>query len=388
MPPDPAAPLPTVPGAAFDPGSEASAEPRPVRAGAEPVAASELDRLFAAFAAHPRILVAVSGGPDSTALLVLAARWRAGRPQGPELFAATVDHGLRHASADEATAVAGLAATLGVPHQTLAWTGAKPARGLQEAAREARYALLCEAARAVGASAIALAHTCDDQAETVLFRMARGSGLSGLAGMRAESTRAGLVLLRPLLGLPKLRLMATLEAAGLPYVRDPTNLDIRFARPRLRALAPGLAEEGLDARRLARLAARLGRADAALEAATDGAAARLAIPGGRDGQIFDADGFAALPAEIALRLLGRAIGAAGTEGPVELAKLEALLERLACAIAGPAAPFRRTLAGAMVSIRGREVHVSSAPPRRPVGPIAGNSGTRSPAVLGKTGPRS
>ncbi|MDI4664897.1 tRNA lysidine(34) synthetase TilS [Xanthobacter autotrophicus] len=356
-----------------------------------PVEDSALDALFASFAHHPRILIAVSGGPDSTALLHLARRWRAERETGPDLVAATVDHGLRADAAREAADVAVLAARLGVPHRILVWQGAKPAHGIQEAAREARYGLLAAAAHEAGATAIALAHTRDDQAETVLFRLARGSGLSGLAGMRGDAVRHGLVLLRPFLEVPKAQLVATLEAAGLAFACDPANLDPRFARPRLRAMAQALAGEGLDARRLATLARRAARADQALEAATDAAEATLhrSAPEGAEGtSVLDAAAFATLPDEIGLRLLARAIGRAATEGPVELAKLEALFDALKEAMGAPSALFRRTLAGAQVSLRRGALHVSAAPPRRDDGPVASNSGRLGPRVLGKKGPRS
>ena len=345
------------------------------------IADAELGFLFAGLADHPAVLLAVSGGPDSTCLLHLAVRWRAGYPQGPKLFAATVDHGLRSAAAEEAAEVARMAGDLDVPHCILHWRGRKPERGLQESARDARYALLAAEANRVGASALVLAHTRDDQAETVLF------GLSGLAGMHAESARDGIVLLRPFLDLPKARLLATLDAKGIGYANDPSNLDARFARPRLRALAPALAREGLDAHRLARLARRLARADAALEAATDNAQAAL-VAAAASGINLAGAGFAALPEEIALRLLGRCIAAKGSEGPVELAKLEVLLEGVRTALAQPAAPFRRTLAGASVTVRNGQVLVSTAPPRRPAEGIASNSSEEKAAVLGKTGPRS
>lgn len=356
--------------------------------GASPIASDELPHLFAGFAAYPRILIAVSGGPDSTALLHLACRWRADLPAGPDLLAATVDHGLRAASAAEAQAVAETAARLGVPHRTLLWAGGKPQHGLQEAARDARYGLLMEAARAAGAPAIALAHTLDDQAETVLFRLARGSGLTGLAGMRAAAMRDGIALLRPLLPVPKARLVATLQAAGLPFANDPSNTDSRFTRPRLRAILPVLAAEGLDARRLAAFARRAARADAALEAATDAAMARLSLDTAqRTAHAFDLSGFLGLSAEIALRLLGRAIAAAGTEGPVELAKLEALLEAVMAWSGAAAAPFRRTLAGALVTIRGGTLAVTHAPARRGKADVAPISGAPAMPVLGKKGAR-
>lgn len=351
---------------------------------------ADLAGLFSGFLDYPRILIAVSGGPDSTALLHLAARWRAGRTDGPRLTAATVDHALRPASAGEAQAVAEACARLGIPHRTLVWRGEKPLRGIQDAARTARYALLAAAAREDGASAIALAHTRDDQAETVLFRLARGSGLPGLAGMRRIAGRDGIALLRPFLAVPKARLVATLEAQGIAFAQDPSNADVRFARPRLRALAPALAAEGLDARGLARFACRMARADAALEAATQDAEDRLLrAPNAGGGPIrIDLDGFRGLPAEIGLRLLGRAVARVGTEGPVELAKLEALLAALLAVPRSGPVPFRRTLAGALVMARGGELTVGAAPPRRENRAVAPNSSGSGPGVLGKRGPRS
>ncbi|HXZ18039.1 MAG TPA: tRNA lysidine(34) synthetase TilS, partial [Roseiarcus sp.] len=142
-----------------------------------------VDALIAPLATPKATLIAVSGGPDSTALLLMAAEWAARR--GARVFAATVDHGLRPESAAEAAGVALLSAKLSVPHATLVWSGAKPATRLQERAREARYRLLLAHAEKIGADRIATAHHLDDQAETVLFRLLRGSGVSGLKGMGA-----------------------------------------------------------------------------------------------------------------------------------------------------------------------------------------------------------
>ena len=253
-------------------------------------------------------------------------------------------------------------------HRTLRWRGRKPKSGLQEAAREARYRLLAQAAAQAGYEHILTAHTLDDQAETVLFRLARGSGLGGLAGMaRAAPLPAArgagrFFLLRPLLALPKARLIATLEAAGISYNDDPTNRDPRFTRARLRDFMPALAKEGLDARGLARLAARVRRADAAIEFAV--AAARAALAPGpwpvRGPVAFATAQFATLPAEVALRLLGRAIAHTGDEGPVELAKLESLYDSLR----ETQSRLRRTLAGALISLDGERLVVERAPARR------------------------
>jgi tRNA(Ile)-lysidine synthase len=334
------------------------------------VSAAEAKSLFADLERVPGLLLAVSGGPDSTALLALVARWHRKLKTKPKLMAATVDHGLRKESKREAAAVKELAQRLGVPHRILRWTGVKPKTGIQQAARQARYRLLVAAGKQAGASHVLTAHTLDDQAETVLIRMARGSGITGLGAMARRSRLDGLILLRPFLELPKARLIATVRAAKIPYADDPSNRDPRFTRARLRALLPELAREGLDARRLAVLARRLRRADAAIEAEVERVQAELAVGGPEGGSItFPAVGFARLANEIALRLLGRAITRLGDEGPVELGKLEALLAAALPAAQKPAkAHFRRTLAGAIVTIAAGRLVVERAPARRKSAP--------------------
>jgi tRNA(Ile)-lysidine synthase len=350
---------------------------------AKPVSAAEAATLFDELHSAPALVIAVSGGPDSTALLALVARWRAARKQGPALLAVTVDHGLRPESALEARAVKRLAGKLGIRHRTLRWTGNKPASGLQEEARRVRYQLLAAAARGAGAPCVLTAHTLDDQAETVLLRMARGSGLSGLGAMARQALlpitglntagrhrtpagdkRIGIVLVRPLLDLPKARLIATLAAMGISFADDPSNRDPRFTRPRLRELMPALAAEGLDARRLALLARRLRRAEATIEAAVDAAAAVVMdTPSNERGPfVLDAEKLSGLPAEVALRVLGRAIARAGDEGPLQLGKLEALYEALRAAMVDNVR-LRRTLAGALIAHAGGRISVETAPPR-------------------------
>jgi tRNA(Ile)-lysidine synthase len=345
------------------------------------VSAAEAKTLFDPLAQAASLILAVSGGPDSTALLLLAARWRSARRQGPKLLAVTVDHGLRREAASEARAVKRLARSLGVPHRTLRWHGRKPVTGLQEAARAARYRLLAAAARKAKARHVLTAHTLDDQAETVLIRMSRASGLTGLGAMAAVSQLPGgatsgkaIMLVRPLLELPKARLIATLEQAGIGFAEDPSNRDPRFTRARLRGMMPALAQEGLDARALALLARRLRRAEAAIDAAVGVAAVELSQgPWPDRGPIrLDAEKFAHLPAEVALRVLGRAVAHAGDEGPVELRKLESLYEALSAASSsgrGETVWLRRTLAGALVTLTGTGLAVERAPARRgvPVG---------------------
>jgi tRNA(Ile)-lysidine synthase len=333
-----------------------------------PISVPQARDLFAPWKAAPALVLAVSGGPDSIALMWLAARWRRAARRGPRLIAVTVDHGLRPEAAREAREVKRLARTLDLPHRTLRWTGPKPKTGLPAAARAARYRLLAKAARTSDATHILTAHTRDDQAETLLMRMLRGSGIAGLAAMARESERNGVWLARPLLDIPKSQLVATLEKAKIAFADDPTNRDTSFTRPRLRALMPALAEEGGDSRNLARLAARLARANAAIEVLADGAERYLALRDPDDAARFgfEAAAFAGLPEEIRLRLLKRAIDRAGHEGPAELGKVEALLAVLDHAIAngGQQKRLKQTLAGAAISLTRGRIHVDPAPPRR------------------------
>jgi tRNA(Ile)-lysidine synthase len=334
-----------------------------------PISVARARAIFAPWKRVPAVVLAVSGGPDSVALLWLAARWRGGLKRGPRLIAVTVDHGLRKEAAAEAREVKQLACKLGVEHRTLRWRGAKPTSGVPAAAREARYRLLAKAARDAGAVHVATAHTRDDQAETFLMRLLRGSGISGLSAMAAETERNGVRLVRPLLDISKAELTATLEAAAIGFADDPSNRDPAFTRPRLRALMPALAREGADARTLARLASRLARADAAVEVLADGAERYLALLDPKAGiGGYDASMFAALPEEIRLRLLRRAIDRSGHEGPAELGKIETLLKAVDLAIAAGQSRLKQTLAGAAISLSKGRILIQPAPPRRRRGP--------------------
>ena len=285
--------------------------------------APTLDALLAPLAEYEAALLAVSGGPDSTALLAMTVEWARRAPVRPQLAAATVDHGLRKESADEAAAVGAFCARLGVPHHVLVWRGDKPTTRIQERARAARYALLRALAREIGARAIVTAHHLDDQAETALFRLLRGSGVGGLRAMTASVDLDGVALLRPLLGVAKRDLVAYCETRGLAYVRDPSNQDPHYARTRMRKLAEGLAAEGLDAAALARLARRAGQIEDALVRQTQAAETRLGLIATG---ACEASPLLAEPTEIVQRLLTAAIARVGGRAPnrVGLEKIEAL----------------------------------------------------------------
>ena len=215
------------------------------------------------------LAIAVSGGGDSTALLHLIARRRGARP----LFAVTVDHGLRPDSAAEAAAVGVQAAALNVPHVILAWTGWDGQGNLQDAAREARIRLIGEWAALCGVAHVATGHTLDDQAETVLLRLARGSGVDGLAAIAPRGRRHGLSWLRPLLGVRRETLRDWLRDEGIAWAEDPSNDDTRFDRVRARQALAALEPLGLTARGLADTALRMAEAKAALAAAAQNVAA-------------------------------------------------------------------------------------------------------------------
>lgn len=299
------------------------------------------------FEPRPKLAVATSGGPDSLALALLVAAW--GRRRGARLTALTVDHGLRTESAAEARRTSAWLAARKIDHRVLRWRGAKPATGLQAAARRARYRLMVDWCRRHGVGHLLLGHQMEDQAETLLMRLVHGSGLDGLAAMAPTSEIDGIRLLRPLLAVPKARLRSTLRAAGQEWIEDPSNLDPVFTRTRAgRALA--LIEPGeLLPGRLARVAERLGRARDALEAATtELLAAQAALdPGGM--AVVTAAPLLAAPAEFGIRALSRLLSCvSGADTAPRLERLEQLYRHL-----GEDGPGRgRTLHGCRVTRRG------------------------------------
>jgi tRNA(Ile)-lysidine synthase len=247
--------------------------------------------------ASERIAVAVSGGPDSLALLLLAHAGFGGR-----VVALTVDHRMRAASATEAADVAALCAARDIAHVTLTWDGDKPAANLQAQARSARYRLLGDWCAANGVGWCATAHHRDDVAETVLLRLARGAGAGGLATMPARRALVhGVTLLRPLLGATRAELAAVVVGAGLVPVDDPSNHDPRFDRTAARALLAATA--WLDPARLSASADHLADAEAALDWAARAAWDSRAVAH-TDAVTVDAAG---LPRELRRRLAGAAL---------------------------------------------------------------------------------
>ncbi len=300
---------------------------------AEPLRDSDFEELMAGlgpFEPAPWLAVGLSGGSDSLALAALAGRWAAAR--GGRVTALIVDHGLRRGSRGEARGVAAQAAGLGLEPVVLTWRGAKPEANLQAEARRARHALLRDWCRRHGLLHLLLGQQRDDQAETLLLNLARGSGLDGLAAMAPLVETPDLRILRPLLGVPRARLRAGLRAAGLDWLEDPSNRDPRFGRSRLRGALAGLTDEPLLERRLADAAGHLGRARVALEAAVAELLARAARLADDGSLRLRAGALAAAPEEVSLRALAGLLATVG--GADYPPRFERLL-RLHAALTGP-----------------------------------------------------
>lgn len=304
--------------------------------------------------------LAVSGGVDSLALMLLAARWREADPGVPPLFVYSVDHGLRPEAADEVDFVLAEAARLGLPARGLHWVDEKPGTGVSEAARAARYRLIGEAMRRDGADILVTAHHLDDQAETVLMRLAHGSGLAGLRGMAPLAEVEGVAVARPLLGIARAELAALVAEADLTPVADPSNADPHYERVRWRQALPHLAELGLDAGRLALFAARAGEAHEAIAQIAAATIARHATPL-TDGVSLPARELAELPRAVLVEVLARVLDQVGGAGKRrQLAPVELLALRLQDA----AALKRTTLHGCVIESDGATVGIRKEPGRR------------------------
>lgn len=291
---------------------------------------------FAPFEPAPRLAVGASGGPDSLALTLLADRWA--RRRGGLIVALTVDHGLRAEAAAEAARVGMWLAGRGIRHHVLPWHGPKPSHGVQALARAARRDLLTSFCRAEAILHLLLAHQQDDQAETLVMRLAADSGPDGLAGIARVIETADLRILRPLLDVPRARLAATLTAAGQSWVEDPANRDLRFSRSRVRSLMA-------VATAVAAPAAGFARARAEREAVVAAWLARAVALYPEGWAVLAPAVLAAAPPEIGRRMLARVLMCVGAQAyPPRGARLDRLYD----AICGGTMAHGRTLAGCRV----------------------------------------
>ena len=292
--------------------------------GPQPLSNDEFADLMARlgpFEDRPHLALAVSGGADSLALALLGDAWCSAR--GGRATALTVDHGLRPEAADEAARVGRWLGRLGIEHRVLTWTGPTPSSGVQAAARALRYDLLGAWCRDHGALHLVLAHTLEDQAETFLMRLEKGSGPDGLAAMSAIRELPACRLVRPLLGTSKAKLRATLEAVGQDWIEDPSNDDRRFTRVRVRR---AIETAGLDPAGLARAAARYGQARVVLEGEASRLMARCVTASPAGFAYVDRQALASAPADLSVRVLSRLLTAlGGTAYPPGRDRVERLL---------------------------------------------------------------
>ncbi len=325
-----------------------------------PLRDGEIARLLAPLRRFSHVALAVSGGADSSALMLAAARWRDLVPDPPRLTVLTVDHALRPESPQEVRLVRERAEALGLPCHILRREGPRPQSGLQEAARAARYALLGTWCREHDA-ALATAHHLEDQAETFLMRLARGSGVDGLAAMAAETFLEGwnVPLLRPFLDVPRARLRATVRAAGTNWIEDPSNADTAYERVRMRQLLSRLAEAGITPRDITASCRRLRRASEALERwSSDFLSGHLVCHAAHGWGEVPLQPLLELPQEVRLRVLAGLLRTFGHPRRLRLAALERLDDWLAHGTARA-----RVLGGARLARRRRTLVIGREPGR-------------------------
>lgn len=328
-----------------------SNNPVPAADAIGPVRDDELPALLAPIDDASRVALAVSGGADSLALLDCVCRWRSARHGKPQAIVLCVDHGLRTSSRNEAAGVIAVAGERGLEGKVLRWTGPKPKGDIEAAARAARYRLLLGAARDFGASHLLVGHHRDDQAETFLLRLARGSGLFGLAAMRREISVDGVTIFRPFLEMPRARLAETTAVAGLTPVEDAMNTDPRFARARLRRIMPLLAADGIDPAGLAATSRRLADAAEAIDAAAGDLIATAIELDAMATATLDPEKFFKAPGAVRMRTLSRLLLVIGGDlYPPRFERLAALAE--AMADHHDRGRLKRTLAGAVIERRG------------------------------------
>ncbi len=306
-----------------------------------------LEKLTALMRSAPegRVAVAVSGGGDSVALLLLMDVWA--QANGREIAVVTVDHGLRPEAVAEAAYVASLCAEMRLTHQTLKWSGWNGKGNLQNAARMARRELIGGWAKTQGIGTVVTGHTRNDQAETFLMRLARGSGVDGLAGIYQVSEVDNVIWMRPLLDIGREELRGFLRARGIRWIEDPSNEDTRFNRIKIRKGMAALEELGLGVAVLSETAKRMQRARDALEQMTLSLAQDVAEPRESGAVRLQMDAFLSAPIEAQLRLLAHMIGwvSSATYRP-RLKSLQRVREGLSNG-------KPQTLAGCIISIVGK-----------------------------------
>jgi tRNA(Ile)-lysidine synthase len=314
--------------------------------------------LFAPLDDFKRLALAVSGGPDSLALMLLANEHAKAADTHHRFIVYSVDHGLRPEAADEVAFVMREAERLGFEARGLRWEGKKPATGIQEAARLARYGLFERAMREDGADVLLTAHHLSDQAETVLMRLAHGSGVEGLRGMDYFAEIGDLTIVRPLLEIDPADLHAVVDRAGLIPVTDPGNSNLDYERVRWRQMLPQLAALGLTPGRLSAFAQRMRQTETALVSMTAEAMSLVTIAPGIEEASIERETLRGIPRAIAVRVVAKMLDLVGRgQKPKALSAVEDLTDRLV------REPIRTTLHGCLVRSTRTTIRVTREPGR-------------------------
>ncbi|MBP02211.1 MAG: tRNA lysidine(34) synthetase TilS [Rhodospirillaceae bacterium] len=308
---------------------------------------------FRAVTEKNMLAVAVSGGADSIALCRLAHEWGSGRDI--DVVGLTVDHKLRDSSKAEALQVSAWLNAFGMKHYTLSWADgieySKKAQSMQSVAREARYNLLCEWCNNNNVSVILMGHHADDQVETFLYRLIRGSGIDGLSAMEPAIVRSGVNILRPLLNFSKSELVATCDRFSQPFIEDPSNIDHKYARVRIRKLIAEFDKEGLSLDRLINTIGHIKRAKSAITHFVDEIIEDHVIYHENGSLSIPLQVFLHSPTEVALRLLARCLMIVGKKGYTTRFKSLMNLYQELCREGRSA----RTLHGCKISCKNKEV---------------------------------
>ncbi len=289
----------------------------------------DLDILFAPIINKAKVGIAVSGGADSLALMLLVNQWSKAQNNSPTIFVYSIDHGLRESSKSEVAFVLSEASKLGLIARGLSWEGNKPNSGLQKKAREARYKIIAKAMQRDGVDILLTAHHAGDQAETILMRLSHASGISGLIGMAKFSTVQGVKIFRPLLEISALNLRNIVEKAKINPIIDPSNENEKYERIRWRKILPILADLGLDEQRLAIFSKRMARADKALKYYCDEIFQKIVTIDSLGILRIELLYFYKQVEEIQIRILQKSLRyIGGDEKPFALSQIEALLFKL------------------------------------------------------------
>ncbi len=312
-----------------------------------PDAKDDFHLLYQLLGEHKKLALAVSGGSDSTALMLLAADWARQNNRQNDIHVLTVDHALRRNSHKEAKQVYRAAKALGLPCHILIWQHQGQTSKIQETARRNRYKLMGEWCNANGFAGIITAHNSDDQAETMLMRLARGSGVDGLSAMNARSQLFGATVYRPLLDVSKHQLKKVVTNAGHDWIEDPSNQNEKFERIRVRSAMAAIEKSGIELSAINLSTKRLKRASSALETITDQFMTTSVTVYNTGHCEIDRKALQTLPDEIAIRTLTRLLEwAGGANEPVRMAKTERLFETLRSSNTE-----KHTLGGAHLAVR-------------------------------------